>query len=1230
MKHFTALSGLAALAAAAPFYPKPSGYPPLPTGALPPPPPGSGFPHPTAPLYPIPTGAPVPPPGTGIFTIGPVGTGTAPSFPIGTGTAPPLPIGTGPAYPYKREAQLESFSFPSLSLPTGGLGGGSGIAAPTGLPSISFPAGGLGGGSAAPTGLSGFGSGSGDLPSLSIPSGVVAPTGGLGEQRGYQGKIAAGSDESDAGETEESGEGDEDLHTNMMTDSQYLISSHGGGVHGGGVLPSRHGGSFLAIRPLDGRQETYNYRPLNNDLQEIRLLRFLRETTSPAGGPILSFRVETTSLLDDPIRPYYAISYAWGDEAEWTAIALDGIPIKVPRSAEQALRGALLGHADAELNVDYPFWIDAICIQQHDLSEKAKQVAMMRYIYPSAEAVLVWLGADDDATVGAFETARLLADDCAGWTRQNEISAEKRDSAQPPSGVDWNAFDTLLRSRWFTRLWVLQEVLSAKNVRCFRDGYFLPWTVLSKAVGWTYRQGFDQFLGSFAADDVLHKKFRLLFIDQLFDMSDPSLDRDAFDELLFLNFGFHTSNAFDRIYALLGLRGYELAAATYPDERIVPDYERRLTDTYAQAMYLGILSSQRLRYLSLVPVGRSRSTDWPSWVPQFDDLTDWRSLVALSFIIQRYDACNGIPLSISRTDDGKALRVSGVPIGEIANVFSLTPVQKVACHPGDSKEMAYRKFAIAWFLKPQTGQLRASAKQKLLKFANTLHDHKDQKLQVCEEDLSLQDLASFILYVLAQCSELVSVDEAKLLLANVGADEGNGWNFLDWIARMVEVLNFSSIALLHDGRTAMQALRTILRGLRQTSLDPTLPIWIDAICIRQADLAEKSKQVGMMREIYANAETVLVWLGEDGENTTIAALKTIRRLAKQSRRWQKRVAGLTQEEELSMWEKKNRLFWSERGPCGSDWRAVASFVRSDWFSRLWIIQEISFAKNVECFRGKCYIPWDDLETAVKWAIRKDFIGLRTFPESDVKNEESKSENFYFVRELIGMKGDPSKLATLSYRLLLNAHFNTSNPWDRVYALLSLESDPTTDMVRFSDSAGAVLTVDYNRPLKDLYSQATFLAMNRPERLVLLNIASSANHPRDSTNADNGWPSWVPKYDQLKSVCEEEWLAPDLDYDAFDDWRPSLRRSANGDTLMAEGFSIGRIASMLSLSPLRNFKNFSFDNRLDVYRRIGLEWFPQPSTSSSRVDLLATQKKMESLCDGLYARRAAHFRLWRMD
>ena len=40
------------------------------------------------------------------------------------------------------------------------------------------------------------------------------------------------------------------------------------------------------------------------------------------------------------------------------------------------------------------------------------------------------------------------------------------------------------------------------------------------------------------------------------------------------------------------------------------------------------------------------------------------------------------------------------------------------------------------------------------------------------------------------------------------------------------------------------------------------PIWIDAICINQHDLVERSSQVRMMPRIYQMAATLLVWLGE--------------------------------------------------------------------------------------------------------------------------------------------------------------------------------------------------------------------------------------------------------------------------------------------------------------------------------------------------------------------------------
>lgn len=52
-------------------------------------------------------------------------------------------------------------------------------------------------------------------------------------------------------------------------------------------------------------------------------------------------------------------------------------------------------------------------------------------------------------------------------------------------------------------------------------------------------------------------------------------------------------------------------------------------------------------------------------------------------------------------------------------------------------------------------------------------------------------------------------------------------------------------------------------------------IWVDAICINQADGAEKSGQIGLMLDIYRMARTVYVWLGMgfEAEGETKKALR---------------------------------------------------------------------------------------------------------------------------------------------------------------------------------------------------------------------------------------------------------------------------------------------------------------------------------------------------------------------
>jgi hypothetical protein len=73
------------------------------------------------------------------------------------------------------------------------------------------------------------------------------------------------------------------------------------------------------------------------------------------------------------------------------------------------------------------------------------------------------------------------------------------------------------------------------------------------------------------------------------------------------------------------------------------------------------------------------------------------------------------------------------------------------------------------------------------------------------------------------------------------------------------------------GSTSLSVTRNLavaLRALRNPA-SPKL-LWADAICINQKDEKEKSKQIPLMRDIYATAKSVLIWLGPSFRGVTAA------------------------------------------------------------------------------------------------------------------------------------------------------------------------------------------------------------------------------------------------------------------------------------------------------------------------------------------------------------------------
>lgn len=83
------------------------------------------------------------------------------------------------------------------------------------------------------------------------------------------------------------------------------------------------------------------------------------------------------------VPPYYAISYTWGDPNGKLPLLINGIRLWISANAHKALMDVRSEHEDRVV------WIDALCIDQDNETERNAQVAVMRKIYSHATGMSV-------------------------------------------------------------------------------------------------------------------------------------------------------------------------------------------------------------------------------------------------------------------------------------------------------------------------------------------------------------------------------------------------------------------------------------------------------------------------------------------------------------------------------------------------------------------------------------------------------------------------------------------------------------------------------------------------------------------------------------------------------------------------------------------------------------------------------------------------------------------------
>jgi hypothetical protein len=190
-------------------------------------------------------------------------------------------------------------------------------------------------------------------------------------------------------------------------------------------------------------------------------------------------------------------------------------------------------------DVEAWLWIDQICVAQEDTLERNHQVGMMSRIYSNSKSVIIWMG-------------------------DIPLAAPREHDSYNDSDLDVASARVLMENTYFTRLWIVQEVLLANNIDIRINGH--------RCVTW----GKLQSLFGSLADPVDMSKRRIPINLVVFTHREQGI-MDLREEMSLRSYVQCYSrgiceNPRDKVYGLLGL--------VRKEDRVVVDYEKSALEVY--------------------------------------------------------------------------------------------------------------------------------------------------------------------------------------------------------------------------------------------------------------------------------------------------------------------------------------------------------------------------------------------------------------------------------------------------------------------------------------------------------------------------------------------------------------------------------------------------------------------------------------------------------------------------
>ena len=364
----------------------------------------------------------------------------------------------------------------------------------------------------------------------------------------------------------------------------------------------------------------------------------------------------------------------------------------------------------------------------------------------------------------------------------------------------------------------------------------------------------------------------------------------------------------------------------------------------------------------------------------------------------------------------------------------------------------------------------------------------------------------------------------------------------------------------------------------------TITFWIDAICIDQSNLGEKSIQVQRMGNIFASATLVIAWLGPAADESDLALRELMRYT-----------------DNYTDSHGKLKDIFGE-GCTALPIESINAFFDRPWFKRVWVGQEVALNKHVIFVCGQLDVQREELLTCDTTFTVSRALLEGTGTKTHTRNARLNAITSLPLRDFL-------LHVNAALHLSFGKNLESSDPRDFIYSSLG----------RLSSLGDGVIEVDYSKRVEDVYTEFAVAVI----RVGMIHWLSYNWRP--SVNYED-LPSWVPDWSNTEP-CRDPHDVEALEYNIVEVCE--IERGCKALKISAR--CITQISSIIRSSKSEQ-ESFSFDlstsaivtQQEEARVRLSLDTIRQALDDKERWDHEDVEEAVFDLSSGMSMFRALNY------